>query len=64
MKNDDSDLKEIFQRVDSEGVASVKVNDGHVFIITLDKLRELLAIGEQAGRDKIVIFVQDPKSLN
>lgn len=64
MGNDDSDLKEVFDRVDSEGVASVKVADGHIFVITLDKLKELIIIGETANKDKVILFVRDPRSLN
>lgn len=64
MKNDDNYIDEIFDRVNSEGVASAKVRDGHIFVITLDKLRELITMGEMAGKDKIVLFVQDGKSLN
>jgi hypothetical protein len=63
MGNND-DLDEVFSRVNSDGIASVKVRDGHVFVITLDKLRELVKVGEAANKDRIVLFIQDPHSIN
>ena len=40
------------------GVASINFSDSEVLMISLEKLRELLASAEAKGQDRVMIFIQ------
>lgn len=42
-----------------DGVSTVGVKDGRIFMFTVEKLRELIGEAEINGEDKVLIFVKE-----
>ena len=70
MGKDDYDFltDKIFEQIEKDieevGVATVTVKDGRVMVFQLAKLKEIVKNVEDAGKDVVCIFIQDPRSLN
>jgi hypothetical protein len=63
-KQDDFITDKIFEQIEKDGVATVAVKDGRIMVFQVEKLKEILAAVEGAGKSTVCIFIQDPKSLN
>lgn len=61
---DDIVTDQILEQVETNGVATVSVKDGRVMVFSLDKLKSIVDNVEKAGKHQVLIFIQDPKSLN
>jgi hypothetical protein len=64
MKNDDLISDKIFSQIEKDGVSSVAVKDGRILVFQVEKLKQIIAAVEDAGKDTVCIFVQDHKSVN
>lgn len=57
-KMSDKALQHLFSRVETDGVAAVKVKDGEVFLFSRKKVEELLAGMDSSGENRCLVFVQ------
>jgi len=51
-------LQHLFSRVETDGVAAVKVKDGEIFLFSRTKVEELLAGMDKSGESRCLVFVQ------
>lgn len=62
--NDDFVTKELFDRVEKEGVSCTSVSDGYVFAFSADFLSRLLADAELSEKKQVILFVRkQPKEI-
>lgn len=54
----DKALQHLFSRVETDGVAAVKVKDGEVFLFSRKKVEDLLAAMDKNGENRCLVFVQ------
>jgi hypothetical protein len=50
--------EEIEAQLAHQGVAAIRVEDGEVFILTVDMLDRLRAAADERGTDRVVVFVK------
>lgn len=46
------------QQVATNGISMLRVDDGHVMVVTTEVLRRLLAAAEASGKAEVVVFVK------
>ena len=51
-------LQHLFSRVETDGVAAVKVRDGEIFLFSKKKVQALLETMEKNGEERCMVFVQ------
>lgn len=55
-------FEKIGVQVEEKGMTASSVDDGHVFFFRVDVLQKLIRQAQEAGQDKVMIFVKDAHS--
>jgi hypothetical protein len=56
--DDDVEVQEFIEALDTDGIAISSVLDGVIIAVTKDKLQEFLKVANSNGEDRIIIFVK------
>lgn len=51
-------LQHLFSRVETDGVAAVKVRDGEIFLFSRKKIMDLIETMDKNGENRCMVFVQ------
>lgn len=61
VKKADDFLNKLIKSAESEGIATAKVDDGRILLITKDKLVELLDMVTKDNKEYVSIFIKTPE---
>lgn len=60
----DKDIKVLMERVKTDGVVSVKVADGRVFLFSIKTLEDLVDAALEKGSEHVSVFIKNSLSIN
>lgn len=52
------DLKDLIDHQLEQGVAVTTVKDGTLIFLSLEAMRKMIAMAEEKGQDRVVVFAQ------
>jgi hypothetical protein len=62
--SDEQKLRETMDRLQEDGVATVKVRDGRIVFFSKKVMQQLLAAAEEKGVEHCSIFIKASETLN